>query len=388
MLKIAFYSDTYLPAVDGVVTSMLNFKKELERRGHKVFIFAPGTIADKKKYERNDVFIHTGIKFKPYPQYSVALFPYHSILKLKRLGVDLIHAQTPFALGFNGLLASKIGGYPLVGSFHTMLNDSSVSVYLPKNFKSFYRKYMWKYAKFFYRRCDAVIAPSNSVKAMLERRKIKNVFTVPNGIDTKTFNTKVDPEKAIKAFGLDTSRKIVLYVGRVSKEKSIDVLLKAMAKITKKREDVELVIGGTGPMLDRMKALAKRLGLDGKVKFLGFVRQDLLPSLYAASTVFCLPSDFETQGIVCLEAMATGKPVVTANTQVMKEFVKKGKNGELFAPGNYLDCSRKIEIVLNNSDAYKKEAVSTAKQFSLENTTNMLIDVYKDVLGRFTEYQQ
>src|SRR5271157_5810983 len=125
--NIAFYSDTYLPAVDGVVTSMLNFKKELERRGNKVYIFASkkGMGRKSRANEARDVFLYPGVDFKPYPQYSVAVFPYYSLLKLRSLDVDIIHAQTPFVMGFSGLLAAKLAGTPLVGSYHTLISSKS-----------------------------------------------------------------------------------------------------------------------------------------------------------------------------------------------------------------------------------------------------------------------
>src|SRR5690348_828073 len=125
-INIAFYSDTYLPAMDGVVNSMLNFKKELERRGHKVYIFTSGDKLSKKKYSEKRVFITSGIKFKPYPQYKIALFPYKSIMNLKDLKIDVVHVQTPFSMGLAGMTIAKLGKYPLVGSFHTMVNDKRI----------------------------------------------------------------------------------------------------------------------------------------------------------------------------------------------------------------------------------------------------------------------
>ncbi|MEM3483073.1 MAG: glycosyltransferase, partial [Candidatus Micrarchaeaceae archaeon] len=349
--------------------------------GHKVFIFTSGTLANKHKYENSSVFVHTGIKFKPYPQYSMAMFPYHSILKLNRLKIDIIHAQTPFTLGFNGLLAAKLGKYPLVGSFHTLFNNPSLESYYPKNMRRFYKKYLWKYVKFFYRRCDTVIAPSQTIKDMLERREINNVVVVPNGIDTSVFNEKANPEPALRRFGLARGKKRVLYLGRISKEKKLDTFLLAAASLAKNRKDIEFVIGGTGPMLNKYLRMAFRLGISHSVKFLGFVDQALLPSLYAASDALCMPSTFETQGIVCLEAMSEGKPVIAANTPVLNEFIKSKQSGEHFNDG-YLSCARTIERVLNNASAYKKGAINTARMFSIEKTTDKLERVYEKTLEK------
>lgn len=388
-LNIAFYSDSYLPAVDGVVTSMLDFKRELEKRGHKVYIFASANRRDKKKYEADDVFLHTGLKFKPYPQYSVALFPYSSSLKLKKLDIDIIHAQTPFIMGFNGLLAAKFGRYPLVGTFHTMINSRSLSNYYPKNksLRNFYAKYLWKYTKFFYRSCDTTIAPSDAVAAMLRKHEINNISVVPNGINTRLFNEKARGGRLRKELGLGSRDKMVLYVGRLSKEKKLDVLLKAMRVLARKNERVRLVVVGSGPALDEYRRTARRLGIADRTRFLGMLPHDTLPQVYAASDLLCLPSyQFETQGIVAIEAMAVGKPVVGSDDLALRDLIQNGKNGEKFKPLDSASCARKIEKVLNNSDDYTTQAVNTAKKYSAERVTDKLLETYELVVssGRFT----
>lgn len=380
-LRIAFYSDTYLPAVDGVVTSMLNAKAELEKRGHEVFIFTSGDASSKKRYSNGRVFVMQGVKFRPYPQYKFAVFPYHAVFKAQSLKLDLIHAQTPFAMGFTALLTAKLLRYPIIGSFHTMVNSKALQSYHPKNprLKKFTTKYLWKYTKFFYRRCDATIAPSDIIGRMLKRYSIKNVQVVPNSIDLKRFNPRADGSKARKKLRIRDNEKVVLYLGRISREKNIDVLLRAAHEL-RKRKGVRFVLGGAGPMLFAYQETARRLGL-GNVTFTGFVKDSELPGMYAMSDLLCMPSTFETQGIVSLEAMATGKPVVAADALALKEIVKNGKNGEKFRPRDHVQCARKIEKVLNNVGAYKENAVRTAKEFSVEKVTEDLLDVYKLVLS-------
>jgi 1,2-diacylglycerol 3-alpha-glucosyltransferase len=381
--NIAFYSDTYLPAMDGVVNSMLNFKRELERRGNKVYIFSSkkGMRGRGAAGASKDVFLYPGVDFKPYPQYSVAVFPYHSLLKLRSLDIDLIHAQTPFVMGFNGLMAAKLGRYPLVGSYHTMIGSKSLAAYYPKNrmLKKFYSTYIWKYTKFFYNRCDATIAPSRVIESLLRRHDIKNTALVPNSIDTKRFSPKVDGSAMRERLGIGDGDRMVLYLGRISTEKKIEVMLRAAKSIRARRKDVSFVIGGTGPALEHYHHMAKRLGILDSVKFLGFVGDKSLPSLYAASDALCIPSTFETQGIVSLEAMACGKPVVAADYLALHEIVENGRNGERFQAGNYIACAKKIEKVLNNCESYKKQALSTANDFSVGKVTDRLLKVYDSV---------
>jgi 1,2-diacylglycerol 3-alpha-glucosyltransferase len=387
-LNIAFYSDTYLPAVDGVVTSMLDFKRELEKRGHNVYIFASARRKDKRKYGAKDVFLYTGLKFKPYPQYSVALFPYYSSLKLKGLSIDLIHAQTPFMMGFNGLLAAKFGRYPLIGTFHTLINSKSLDTYYPKNktLKKFYADSVWRYTKFFYRMCDVTIAPSNTISELLNKHQIGNVNVVPNGINLKLFNERVSGEGFRKSMGLRDSDKVLLYVSRISKEKHLDVLLRAMKLLASKKENVKLVVAGSGPAIDECKHLAIKLGIADRTSFLGMVDHNTLPRVYAAGDLLCLPSTFETQGIVSLEAMAVGKPVVGASAMALNELIQNGKNGEKFKPGDYAACAKKIEKVLNNYEGYRRHALSTAKSYSTERVTDKLIKIYELLVSKQAVY--
>ncbi|MGC8710118.1 MAG: glycosyltransferase [Candidatus Micrarchaeia archaeon] len=385
-IKVAFYTDTYLPAIDGVVTSMLNFKRELENRGHEVYIFASGDADSKKVYSNSHVFIMQGIKFKPYPQYKLAFFPYHTILKLQAENIDVVHAQTPFFMGFTALTISKLMKYPIIGSFHTLVNNSKVlDEYYPKNktLKKFTSKYLWSYTKFFYRKCDKAIVPTKTIEELLAKQGMKNIEVVPNSVDMKRFNTKINGDTIRDKLGLKDNERVVLYVGRISKEKRIEVMLKAAKVLSKKRDNVKFVIVGTGPAMKYYMTLANKLKLGDKVKFAGFASEGALPKYYAMSDLLCMPSTFETQGIVALEAMASGKPVVGSDYLALKEMIKNNYNGEKFKAGDYLQCASKIEKVLNNSSVYKRNAVAFASGFSVPKVTDRLLEVYNKILNDY-----
>ncbi len=388
-LNIAFYTDTYLPSMDGVVTSTLNFKEELERRGHKVYVFATGDMKSARKFAKKDVFVYPGMEFKPYPQYNVALFPYNSLFKLSELGIDLIHVQTPMVMGFAGMMAAKMLRIPIVGSFHTLVtNRPIVDAYYPKNrhLKRLAKASMLKYLKFFYNRCDAVIAPTDTVKRMLNRSGIDDVHVVPNSVDTSLLRPGPSPKALRRSLGVQKDGKEILYLGRLSREKKIEVLLRAAKSLMEKDDGIRLVIGGTGPAEHHYKAMAKELGIMQNTTFTGFVEKSMLHKMYLSADAVCLPSTFETQGIVVLEAMACGKPVVGADYLAIKEIIVNGRNGERFRPGDYTSCAKKIEKVLKSSDDYKDSAVETARAFSKERATDRLLDVYSLVLSKKAIY--
>ncbi len=381
-LKIAFYTDTYLPAVDGVVTSILNSKKELERRGHKVYIFTSGNNISKPIVEiEKNVFAVHGVRFKRYPQYRLALFPFITSIKLREIKPDIIHVHTPFMMGFSGLSMAKINKVPLVGTFHTFFTNRTVLADyggVGKRGGRVMEKVAWPYARFFFNKCNAVIAPSETTKAVLSRNGISNTTVVPNGVDMKKFNPRVDGRRIRRMITTNRKDKIVLCVGRMSKEKRLDVVIRA-AKLLKGK-NIKFAFVGAGPAMQRYQRMALRYGLEETVKFMGFVKAEELPKYYAAADLFCTASTFETLGIVIIEALATGKPVVGADYLAIKELIKNGRNGEKFRPGDYRQCARKIEKVINNPAEYR-ETVSTAARYSTEKTTDMLLNVYKELVS-------
>jgi 1,2-diacylglycerol 3-alpha-glucosyltransferase len=383
-LNIAFFTDTFLPATDGVVTSIQGFRKELERRGHHVYIFASGNSSTKRLTEKDkNVFVLRGMRFKKYPQYSLALFPFLASHRLKNLRIDVLHAQTPFILGMYALFFAKSNRIPIVGSFHTLFTNKSVIKEYTTNSKLLVRilvKYAWPYAQFFYSRCDKVIAPSATIKSVLEKHSIDGAFTVPNGIDLERFNSRIDGSKVRERLTGGGSNKLVLYIGRLSKEKRIDTLLKA-ARLLKGKK-ITFVIGGTGPAAALYQRMAHNMRLDN-VQFTGFISDEELPRYYAACDLFCLPSTFDTQGIVSIEAMACNKPVVGADYLALKELIKNGKNGEKFRPLDPHSCARKIEKVLNHIDDYKG-MLGTARQYSVAHATDLLLDVYRKAIDDST----
>jgi 1,2-diacylglycerol 3-alpha-glucosyltransferase len=326
-----------------------------------------------------NVFVLRGMRFKKYPQYSLALFPFLASGKLKKIDIDVIHAQTPFIMGMYSLFFSKSNRIPIVGSFHTLFTNRSVIKEYTTDSKILVKlltKYAWPYARFFYSKCDQVISPSGTIKSVLERHSIGNINTVPNGIDLNRFNSKVDGGEIRKSLVSNEKQRLVLYVGRLSKEKRIDTLLRAARLL--KGKNMTFVIGGTGPAAPLYQKMAQNMHLDN-VKFTGFISDSDLPKYYAACDLFCLPSTFDTQGIVSIEAMACNKPVVGANYLALKELIKNGKNGEKFTPLDSHSCAQKIEKVLNHIDSYN-EMLSTAKQYSISHTTDLLLDVYKKAI--------
>ena len=146
-----------------------------------------------------------------------------------------------------------------------------------------------------------------------------------------------------------------------------------------KNDNFRFVIAGSGPALDYYKSMVTRYRLNNIFDFTGFIENHKLPAYYAAADAFCMPSTFETQGIVTLEAMACGKPVIGADYLALKELIINGKNGEKFKPNDHYACARKIRKVIYNIGSYK-DMLNTAKEYSIERTTDKLLDAYKKII--------
>jgi len=373
LMRIAFFTDSYLPTFDGVTRAVINFRKGLEELGNEVYIFAPKQIGKKVKKEKR-TFYYSGIPFKPYPSYTIPLLPLPPIAKISKIKPEIIHCHGIALLSFSGLEASKLFDTPCVSTFHTYFPKALHYIPLGEKLKKPTTKMIIAYIRFFLNRSNVAIAPSMFIKKKLERIGVKNVEYVPNGVDIKKFS-KGNGERIRKKYGIKNNEELVLYLGRLAKEKNLDLLIRAFSLIKQKNKNIRLMVAGIGPEEERLKILAKKLNVNAI--FTGFVGDEEISDYYAACDIFCIPSSFETQGVVAIEAMASGKGVVALDSMALKEVVN-GKNGILFK-SNAKDLSEKILIALEKKEDYREEALKTAKEYSIENTTKKLLNVYEKV---------
>ena len=332
-LNIAFYTDSFLPAVDGVVSSILGFKKELEHRGHKVHVFASGNGKMRKDIEDkyDNVHIFRGVKFKKYPQYNIAIFPFDRSVNYKEM--DLIHAHTPFMMGNSGMITAKVNRLPLVGTFHTMFTDKSViKEYTASNgfAQRVASKYAWDFARFFYNRCDAVVSPSSTIGSILEKEGIDRVTTIPNGIDLKRFRPSNSGRKLRHSMGIGGLGE----GGALSRqdeqgEEARDADKRGHAS---QEEGLQVHNRRIRPRIPPLQAHGAQGGPGGHNEVPGLRGDGGGAELLFGRRRLLIPSTFETQGMVALEAMATGKPVVGADKLALSGLIKNGKNGKSSRP--------------------------------------------------------
>jgi 1,2-diacylglycerol 3-alpha-glucosyltransferase len=380
-MKIAFFSDTYLPNRDGVVTSILTLRKALEERGHEVFVFCSGSRQAKERNLDDHVFYYTSIPFKPYPDYKIAFFPFFSKGKVKKLGIQLVHSHGIATTGWAAVWAARSLNLPLIATFHTLIPEAVHYVARSDKTKILAKRMAWSYVKFYLKCSNVVIVPSDVIKNILIKHGLeKEIYTIPTGIDVNRFNPGISGEPIRKLLGIKDEY-LVLYVGRLVKEKNLDVLIKAAPKVFNNLPNCKFLVVGLGPAREYYKNMIIANNLKDSFILQGYIREGRLAYYYAASDVFAFPSKFETQGLTALEAMACGKPVVGADYLAIKEIVKNGYNGYLFDADDPDDCAEKIIKAINEKSRMRENARKTALDYSVEKCTDKLLKVYEKTIN-------
>ena len=335
-MRIGIFTDTYYPQVNGVVTSILMLEKELKNLGHDVYIFT--TSNPKAKDLSQNIFRLPSMPFVFLPTYRIAFFCSPKMLrKIKNFNLDIIHTQTEFSIGLFGKMVSKFLKIPMVHTYHTMYEDY---VHYIANGYFFKPKAAQKFSKIFCNMAKTVIVPTQKTKDCLIDYGVKKpIKIIPTGIELEKFRARITPEKIInlkKNLGLKADDFVILFLGRVAKEKSIDVLISQMPNIIKKVENAKLLIVGGGPYLEKLKSMSHDLFMDRNIFFTGEIPWQQINIYYRLADVFVTASTSETQGLTCIEAMASEIPVVCKNDPSVQNLIENGKNGFLFDDGKEL----------------------------------------------------
>ncbi|TLZ84238.1 MAG: glycosyltransferase family 4 protein, partial [Methanobacteriota archaeon] len=359
-MRIALFTDSYLPTVDGVVTSVLSTRRQLEAHGHEVVVFAPEDPRRRGTREDGTVYVRAK-EFHHYPGYRLAMFPGREVDLIKDLDIDVIHIHGVGFVGIKGLWASWQAKIPRVSTFHTMIHDT-LAFYSPFGLNlHLLERGLRFYLKIFLRKTQGVVVPSRAIldeiMALSPRANIADV--IPTGVDPDRFRPDISGQGIRTKWGLN-GHDVVLHVGRVAPEKNLSTLIHAFPKILEANQDTKLMIVGTGPYMEKYYDLVARLGLSGDVIFTGFVPDADLPKYYAAADAFAIASKFETQGLVVLEALASGRPVAGANYRAIPEFVREGVNGALFDPNDVAGCAAAILRCLRDRDSMQEAARDVA----------------------------
>jgi len=374
-MKIGMFTDTWLPTVDGIVTSIQRFRTGLEAQGHEVHIFAPESKNGKLPDDKN-IHYFKARTFKQYEDYRMAYMPTKGKNELiEELGIEILHNHGLAFMGVKAMFSARQLNIPILLHFHTWVTDATQ--YYPFNIREeVLQKATWRYLRSLCQRSDGVVAPSeaaiNELKSKIPKMKYTN-FVAP-GVDFDTFNPDVKGEGVRAKYGLEEAD-LLVHVGRVSLEKKLELVFEALPSVKKKKPKTKLMIVGSGPALEHYKELAVKMGIHDDVLFTGFVPGEELAAYYTAGDAFVIASSFETLGLVTVEALACGLPVAGLNFRVIPEIVQDGKNGYLFE-FNSKDCASKMLMALDAPDEMRNNAHQSVQRFESQKCTKKLVDIY------------
>ena len=372
-MKVAIVTDSYHPTRDGVVSSIDTVKYIFDTNGVESEIIAPDPGKDGRI---EGVHYFKSVKFRRYAGYFVPIFPSHSKKVIREMNPDVVHIQGIAVMALKGLVAAHRLKIPVIVTFHTMVADT-MKYYSPIRMpQKTAERLVWRYLKYFSRWVDAFVAPSQSTADELRAHglRIRDLRIIPTPIDVRRFPSDADGSDIRKRYGID-DKKVVVCIGRVSFEKDIDLVIKAVAGMD---EDVVLLIVGDGPAADSLKELAKRLGAEKRVIFAGFQTEGL-GNFYCAGDAAVTASRFETQCLCALEAMHYGIPIACADARALADYIEDGVNGFLF-DSNPESCAAALKKALNADDTIRKNEKKTASEFSSEAYLNNIMHLYADTI--------
>lgn len=386
-MRIGFFSDSYLPVNFGLENSIETFRKNLEKFGHQVFIFAPRFSKTKEtKKSLPKIFHFPSFKVKNEPEGRLLFFDAQDVDRLSELNLDIVHSHTPWTAGWLAKMVAKKSRIPLFSTIHTLYPGSEyVSNWLTKKNKIIPSLLRWP-LKFYCNFCDQIIAPSLKVKNSLKKWGVKKpIHILPTGVDLKKINQFKKDLSWQKKYHLGPENKILLYVGRLSREKNIPFLIKSFNLVNRQIKKTVFVLVGHGPQKEELKKMVQELGLNGKVIFLGIKSHSQTLKIYKNTDLFIFSSLVETQSLVLTEAIAAGLPIVALKDQVCQGLVENNKNGYLVTPYQPKIFAEKIVKILTNQEKIQKfsdHSRQLSKKFSASLLTQKLIKLYQLALKK------
>ncbi|WP_019312922.1 glycosyltransferase family 4 protein [Streptococcus mutans] len=331
-MRVGLFTDTYLPQISGVATSIKTLKEELEKQGHEVYIF---TTTDKhvKRYEDPTIIRLPSVPFISFTDRRIVyrgLFESYKIAKTYKL--DIIHTQTEFSLGILGKMVGKALRIPIIHTYHTQYEDYVRYIANGKLIRPSMVKYI---VRGFLNDLDGVICPSRIALNLLDGYSVKiPKRIIPTGIDLREYEqpdiSQEDIAKLREKWAIASDETVLLSLSRVSYEKNIQALLANMPKILSNNPKVKLLIVGDGPYLEELKEQAQDLAVMDNVIFTGMVSHNETALYYKAADFFISASTSETQGLTYAESLASGKPIIAQSNPYLDDLITDKMFGTLY----------------------------------------------------------
>ena len=389
-MKIILANDTFPPDVNGSAYFTHRLATRLKSRGHEILVIAQSTKIISEFSLRDGVRVFGVRSFPILVQKGFRVSSPILIKKIIKKAVsdfqpDIIHIQGHFFVGKAiGKIAQELD-IALIGTNHFMPENLIHYFPLPEAAKIKIKRWGWKKFREVFEKLEVVTAPTKTAVDLIARHGFsKSVIPISNGIDLEKFNPKNEGDYLKERYGLPKNKPILLYLGRLDKEKKIDLIIQAFAKAIKKI-DAHLVIAGKGAERKNLHNLVKSSGLEHKITFTGFVPDEDLANIYRTADCFVIACDVELQSIVTMEAMASGLPIIAVNEMALPELVHHGENGYLFKNGDVDDLAGCIVEMFSDEEKRKRMAeksLEIIKEHDLEKTVYQFEDIYMSLVGK------
>ncbi len=413
-MRIAITSDLYYPMTNGVAVFAHNLAKGLAQQGHEVLVICPSFNGRQHREKRDGVttFYLRSIRFPFYPDQInevpagkeflgmslprlayrhglwITVDPYPAMKKaLNKFRPDVIHNQTAEMIAFAARRYAKKYDVPMVSTGHAYPDNITSQLKILKPIKKPLDAILRTYMASFLKHSEYATMPTEMAIDDLvpKKRKSFNVTVEPlsNGVDLSKFGPKKAPAKIYRKYHLPKDKPIALYVGRVDPEKSLSNVVSAFATVLDKVPDARLVIVGDGTDRRRLVDLAQALGIEKEVIFPGRIMPPDVMEVYRTAQLFVTASETETQGIVLIEAAATGLPLVAVDAGAVRELCQNRKNGILCQPGDVNKLARAMINLFTDEELRKKYgeySLEVAKQHDLNRTLQRFVEIYEEAI--------
>lgn len=380
-MRIGIFTCNYKPLSNGVVTSIASYVEQFNALGHETFVFAPRYPSLSKSQPESNVYRFPSLSAPTHHSYAL---PIPCSLKIRteigRLGLDVIHAQHPFLLGPYAFRTARRLKLPLVFTYHTRYDlYGHYSPVLPRLSSKLALNQSLRFAG----HADAVVALTRASAEMLRAYRVRTrIELIPSGISPQKPTN--DLQALRDRLGIPSSARIILYVGRLAKEKNLYLLLNAFALVVRQVKRAMLVIVGEGDEKQALMDFADRLDLRGKALFVGEVPRDEVWDYYGLADIFALPSTSEVQPLAPLEALACGRAVVAVRYPGIEDYISDGVEGYL-ASESPQDFADKILFLLKNDEILKALSMNSlekARMFSAERSARRMLKLYDELIGQ------
>ena len=388
-MRILIAASSNYIAFHGQAIFTINLAEGLARNGHTVMVAAGSERGYPYQSEINGVQLQAfrALSLKIiHPDSYVPIFPSFSAGRvLDSFKPDIIHIQDHYPLSRAMVFAAHRRKIKLVGTNHFMPDNLAAYIPIVSRIKPLYNWVLWHWMREVYDRVDAVAGPSQIAAKILKEVGVKpDVVPISCGVNMNFFRpiSGLDRLGWRKTYGIDPTKIVFFFVGRVDREKRLEVIIHAVHQLG--REDLHFVIAGNGAAKVDLMELVKKLGLDEKVRFTGFIPNSDLPSILNSIDIFTMPGDAELLSIASLQAMACARPMLVADAVALPELVSNDWNGMLFQPGSVEDAARCMVALATHPEKWSSMGAASFERViphSLENIVHRYEDLYKKVLA-------